>query len=144
MKYNGWSDSYYTTTLGKARSGDSKNYGLRGWWRPEDSGTAVPSISLGYDFSSVEGQTQDTNAYFIGLGWQDTFTPDDRIGFAFGQPQTRDDEAVDPTAWEAYYAFKLNDSTTITSTVFGGQERKGYPNVGSDFKAAVVETTFKF
>ncbi len=144
-KYNGWEDSYYTTVLGKARnSGDSTNYGLRGWWRPEDSGTAVPSVSLGYDWSTVDGQSQDTSAYFVGLGWQDTFTPDDRIGFAFGMPQTRDDEAADPLAWELYYAYQVNDSVTVTSTVFGGQDRKGDPNVGSDFKAAVVETTLKF
>ena len=36
MKYNGWTDSYYTTPNGKLRPGDgnSTNIGLRGWWRP--------------------------------------------------------------------------------------------------------------
>ena len=30
LKYNGWTDSYYTTSLGKARpDGNSTNYGLR-------------------------------------------------------------------------------------------------------------------
>ena len=24
-------------------------YGLRAWWRPEETGTATPSISVGYD-----------------------------------------------------------------------------------------------
>ena len=36
LKYNGWTDSYYTTSLGKARpDGNSTNYGLRGYWRPD-------------------------------------------------------------------------------------------------------------
>jgi hypothetical protein len=46
LKYNGWSDSYYTTKLGKARpDGNSTNYGLRAYWRPDDAGIAIPEIS---------------------------------------------------------------------------------------------------
>ena len=49
-KYNGWTDSYYTTPLGKLRptsagastGGNSTNIGLRGWWRPDDAGSRVP------------------------------------------------------------------------------------------------------
>ena len=154
MKYNGWMDSYYTTPLGKLRpnragvaeKGDSTNIGLRGWWRPEDAGTYVPSISLGYDFSTIESQTEDTSAYFAGLTWQDAFTPDDRIGLAFGQPQTRDDESVDPFVWEAYYTYQLNDSVTITPAVFGGKDRFGGENgrKGREHQGAVLETQFKF
>ena len=143
-KTNGWADSYYTTPLGKVRpdGGDSDNFGLRGWWRPEDSGTSIPSISVGYDYSTVSGQTQDTSAYFLGLTWQDIFSPDDRIGFAVGQPQTRDDETIDPLSWEAYYTYQVNDSVTVTPAVFGGSERNGTAN--GDLTGAVVETTFKF
>ena len=144
MKYNGWSDSYYTTPLGKARpnNADSTNIGLRGWWRPEDSGTSVPSVSVGYDTSSIEGQDQDTSAYFLGLTWQDVFSPDDRIGMALGQPQKRDDEPNDPLAWEAYYTYQVNDSVTVTPAIFGGSERNGHH--GANHKGAVLETTFKF
>ena len=144
MKYNGWPDSYYSTSLGGARpsSADSTNYGLRGWWRPDGSGTAVPSISLGYDTSSVEGQNQDTNAYFVGLTWLDAINPDDRIGVAFGQPQTRDDETVDPFAWEAYYSYPINDSVSVTPAVFGTKDFNG--TALRDVYGAVLETTFKF
>ena len=146
-KTNGWEDFYYTTPKGRARpdGGNSNNYGLRGWWRPEDSGTVVPSISLGYDFSSVEQQTQDTTAYFLGLTWQDAFTPDDRIGFAVGQPQTRDDETVNPIVWETYYSYQVNDSVSVTPAIFGGKSRAG--GDGKDDRehlGAVLETTFKF
>ena len=112
LKYNGWADSYYSTTLGKARTdGNSTNYGLRGYWRPEVDSTAVPEISVGYDLSTVDGQDSDTNAYFVGLTWKDTFQADDKIGVGIGQPQKSEAESTDPFTWEAYYSFKPNDST---------------------------------
>ena len=154
MKYNGWTDSYYTTPLGKLRptsagastGGNSTNIGLRGWWRPDDSGTKVPSISVGYDTSETDASSNsNTTAYFVGLQWQDSFLPDDRIGFAFGQPQTREDETVDPLAWEAYYSFAMNDSVTVTPAVFGAKDRGGATSTGStDLLGAVLETEFKF
>ena len=153
-KYNGWTDSYYTTPLGKLRptsagastGGNSTNIGLRGWWRPDDTGTIVPSVSVGYDTSETDATTNsNTTAYFLGLNWQDAFTPDDRVGFAFGQPQTREDETVDPLAWETYYTYQLNDSVSITSAVFGAKDRGGATSTGStDLLGAVLETTFKF
>ena len=70
------------------------------------------------------------------------FQPDDKIGVAFGQPQTREDEAVEPFMWEAYYSFKPNDSVTITPAIFGGTDVNG--TAGEDVTGAVIETTFKF
>ena len=148
MKYHGWTDSYFSTTDGKARTagdGNSTNYGLRGWWRPQDSGTATPSISLGYDFSTIDGATattDETDAWFVGLNWTDTINADDKIGIAFGQPQTREDETVEPFAWEAYYEYKVNDSVTVTPAIFGSTDRDG--TAGSDVSGAVLQTTFKF
>jgi hypothetical protein len=66
LKYDGWSDSYYSTANGASRTavgdyaltgatGNSTNYGLRGYWRPDDSGTGTPEISLGYDISVIDG-----------------------------------------------------------------------------------------
>ncbi len=150
LKYNGWDDGYYSTTKGALRANDanSTNYGLRGWWRPEDAGTATPSISVGYDFSTIDNDAtlsaneDETDAWFIGLNWTDMFQADDKVGIAFGQPQTRADETVDPLAWEAYYSFKVNDSMTVTPAIFGGSDRKGTAN--EDMTGAIIETTFKF
>ena len=155
QKYNGWEDGYYSTTKGHYRlttgasGGDqtvnSTNFGLRGWWRPAETGTATPSVSVGYDFSEIDITNKaldETDAWFVGLNWNDMFQPDDKIGLAFGQPQTREDETVDPFAWEAYYSFQVNDSITVTPTIFGGQDRKGTAN--EDMTGAVIETTFKF
>ncbi len=145
QKYNGWTDSYFTTPNGKARpvDGDSTNIGLRGWWRPAETGSATPSVSVGYDTSETDATSNsNTTMYFVGLNWQDTFQSDDRIGLAFGQPQTREDEANTPFAWEAYYSFKMNDSVEITPTVFGATDRNGA--TASDLTGVVVNTTFKF
>jgi len=145
LKYDGWKDEYYSTASGSARTGNSTNYGLRAYWRPDDSGTATPEISVGYDFSTIDGATattDETDAYFVGLTWKEMFQPDDKIGVAFGQPQTREDEAVDPFMWEAYYSFKPNDSVTITPAIFGGTDVNG--TAGEDVTGAVIETTFKF
>jgi len=145
QKYNGWTDSYFTTANGKARpnDGSSTNIGLRGWWRPAETGTATPSISVGFDTSETAATSNsNTNMYFVGLNWQDIFQADDRIGLAFGQPQTREDESTDPFAWEAYYSFQVNDSVNVTPAIFGATDRNG--SAASDLSGVVVETTFKF
>ncbi len=143
LKYNGWTDSYYTTSLGKARpNGNSTNYGLRGYWRPDSESQAIPEISAGYDISTVEGQDADTDAYFVGLTWKDAFQADDKIGIALGQPQTADTDTVTPFTWEAYYSYKVNDSITVSPAIFGATDRTG--TSGVDITGAVVQTTFKF
>ena len=146
QKYNDWSDSYFSTTLGKERTyndAGSTNIGLRAWWRPQETGTALPSISVGYDTSETDATSNsNTNMYFVGLNWQDIFSADDRIGLAFGQPQQREDETTDPFAWEAYYQFQVNDSISVTPAVFGSSDRNG--TADSDVTGAVIETTFKF
>ena len=151
-KSNGWTDSYFSTETGLLRSSvsgsgasDSTNIGLRAWLRPEESGSAIPSISVGYDVSDIQygADTVDqTDAWFAGFGWNDMFRADDKIGVAVGQPQTREDETSDPFAWEAYYAFKANDATEHRVTIFGGQDRNG--TADDDISGAVFQTTFKF
>ena len=145
QKYNGWTDSYFTTSTGKARGGDgsSTNIGLRGWWRPAETGSVTPSISVGFDTSEIDASSNsNTNMYFVGLNWQDIFQADDRIGLAFGQPQKNESETTDPFAWEAYYSFQVNDSVNVTPAIFGGSDRNG--TASSDYTGAVLETTFKF
>ena len=146
IKSNGWSDTYYhTADHGTGGNGNFSSVGLRGWWRPENSGTATPSISVGFDTTEYDGapsRSSNSTAYFVGLNWQDIFQADDKIGVALGKPTTNESESVDPFAYEAYYAFKANDSVTITPAVFGGTDRNG--TSGADIFGAVLETTFKF
>ena len=147
IKSNDWTDSYYMSLAGRERTfgdGSSTNIGLRAWWRPEETGTAVPSISLGYDSSDTQRpDSSSTNAYFVGLNWQDIFTPDDRIGAAFGQPQKWEDDDVDPFLYEVYYDYKVNDSMTLTPAFFGGTSKhSGGGEV--EMTGVVLNTTFKF
>ena len=147
QKYNGWGDDYYHS-LGHSPASGGNNYsavGLRSWWRPAETGTATPSVSLGFDttnYDGAPGTSDNSTAYFVGLTWQDMFQADDRIGLAFGQPTKNEDETVEPFAYELYYSFKANDSVTITPAVFGGSDRNG--TSGQDIFGAVFQTEFKF
>ena len=147
QKYNGWSDTYYHSLQHgpSSSTGNFSSVGLRGWWRPLETGSATPSISLGYDSTTYDGApaaSDSSDAWFAGLMWQDTFQADDKIGVAFGQPTTNEDESTDPFAYEFYYSYMLNDSVSVTPTVFGGTDRNG--TSGGDVFGALVQTTFKF
>ena len=58
------------------------------------------------------------------------------------RPTTNEDESTDPFAYELYYSYMVNDSVSITPTIFGGTDRSG--TSGGDVAGALVQTTFKF
>ena len=77
------------------------------------------------------------------------FQPDDRIGLAFTQPLkvtecngTCSSTEVDPFVWEAYYAYRVNDSMEVRPAVFGGTDV--LEDTYDDILGSVVTTTFKF
>ncbi len=144
LKYNDWGDSYFSTATGDDRNENSTNYGLRAWWRPAEFGTATPEVSVGYDYSVLDGYDSNdtTDAFFVGLTWLDTFNADDRLGVAFGQPQMRENTGAEPFMYEVYYGFKVNDSVTVTPAIFGATNANGTD--GEDYTGAVIETQFKF
>ena len=151
----GWdSHEYYSTGdihgVGSNASADA--FAIRGYWRPEESGTATPEISLGFDLISFDnhaGNISEGSGYFVGLGWQDMIQADDRIGIGLGQPVKATKATsgntlseVDPFLWEAYYSFKPNDSMTVTPAIFGGTDV--YDSTDQDIFGATLTTTFKF
>ncbi len=150
-----WTSHSYNATAKAAAmsSGDFTGYAFRGYWRPEISGTATPEISVGYDTRSADdavssGAAKDSDSYFVGLTWKDIFQADDRIGVAVTQPLkvtacngTCSAADVDPFIWEAYYAFRPNDSMEIRPAIFGGTDSL---EAGDDIFGTVVTTTFKF
>ena len=146
IKTNGWADSYYNSgTVAGGGNGNSTSIGLRGWWRPDNTGTATPSISLGFDTTEHDGATSsqsNSSSWFAGFNWQDMFQADDKIGLAVGGPTVNESETFDPFAYELYYSFKPNDSVTVTPAIFGGTDRNG--SSGGDATGVVLETTFKF
>ena len=142
----------YFSTKGVKQSVDTTGIALRGWWRPEDEGSAVPSISVGFDTASFDTTSgfKDGNGYSVALNWSDMFQADDTIGIAFGQPIKGTDHTdgvtkdTDPFIWEAYYSFKPNDSIEITPGIFGGTDVNSVANTNDDIFGAVLATTFKF
>ncbi len=146
------SGAYYHTSGAKAHKGDTDGWALRAWWRPDEEGTAVPSISVGFDTVSYSGSTgfQNGEGYTIGLNWSDMFQADDTIGIALGQPikgtdhKTAGTVDTDPFLWEVYYSFKPNDSIEITPAIFGSSDSVSTTNKDDDIFGAVLATTFKF
>ena len=124
QKYNAWADGYYHTALADDVYGDGNfsAIGLRGWWRPDSTGTATPSISLGYDTTEHDGTTS-SDSWFAGFTWEDMIQADDKIGLALGQPTTIETEPNTPFAYEVYYQIPVNDSVTVTPAIFGGSDR---------------------
>ena len=143
LKYNGWADGYLHTAQADSSVGTGNHtaYGLRGWWRPDETGTATPSVTVGYDTTEYEGSDRSSDMWFVGLQWQDLLNPDDKVGLALAQPTKLDNQTEDPFAWELYYSYKANDSVTVTPTIFGGTDREGD---SEDVFGAVVQTVFKF
>ena len=149
--------SYYATSSVVADSGaDATAYAARAYWRPEESGTAVPEVSIGYDIINIDNnaaanKTKEATSYFVGLGWQDIFQDSDYIGVGFGQPlkttetvngDAAGDAALDPFLWELTYSFKVNDSVTMIPTIFGGNDVVSA--VDQDLFGASLTTKFKF
>ena len=153
---NWTSQAYNATALGagmKGSTGDTTGYAFRGYWMPEESGTAVPEISVGYDIKSADesasGAAKEADSYMVGLTWKDMFQADDRIGLAITQPLkvtecngTCTSTEVDPLVWEAYYAFKPNDSVEVRPAIFGGTDVEN--STEDDIFGALLTTTFKF
>ena len=160
-QHAGWdAHEYYSTELIHGNVGTSTKlssdtnadaYALRAYWRPEDSGTAMPEISVGYDSINFDKHPLDVSegaGYFVGLGWQDMIQADDRIGIALGQPVKATQVSsgtlseVEPFLWEAYYSFKPNDSITVTPAVWGGTDVES--STDQDVFGAMLTTVFKF
>ena len=151
--WNSWSyySTYDATSQASTLTVNSDSFALRGWWRPEETGTATPSISVGFDTMSFSGRSDisEASGYFVGLNWADTFQPSDKIGIAVGQPIKATEAVtgatlseVDPFLWEVYYSFRPNDSIEVTPAVFGGTDV--YTDSKDDIFGAVLTTTFKF
>ncbi len=145
--------SYYSTSKGKNRTGDSTNIGLRAYWNPDSSG-AIPAVTFGYDVASIDdvtttGATEETAQWMVGATWKDAFVDGNRAGVAFGQRQYAtelkgggDDPADDNFMWEAWYTFKVSDNITVTPAIFGGSDTS--TGTDDDISGAIVQTSFKF
>jgi len=158
QQHEDWNSfSYYATDAVVAdESSNATAYAARAYWRPQESGTATPEISVGYDVISFDGNSgankvKEATSYFVGLGWPDMFQDSDYIGIGFGQPlkttetvngDAADDASLSPLLWELTYSFKVNDSVTMIPTIFGGTDIQS--STDEDIFGAAITTKFKF
>ena len=158
QQHDDWESFQYYATDAAHNIDDDTNataYALRAYWRPEESGTATPEVSVGYDTVSFDGQAgagkvKEATSYFVGLGWSDIFQDSDYIGIGFGQPlkvtetvsDSAADNGIDPLLWEVTYSFKVNDSVTMIPAIFGGSQIQS--ETEQDIFGAALTTKFKF
>ena len=144
---------YYATHDLQDQTEDLDGWALRAWWRPDETGTAVPSVSVGYDTISFSDVTaaqsfREGSGYNVGLNWDDLFQASDTLGIGFGQPIKGSDPVtsghndMDAFLWEIYYSFKPNDSIEVVPALFGGSDV--YEDTEDDIFGAMLQTTFKF
>ena len=158
QQHEDWNSfSYYATDAVVAdEDSNATAYAARAYWRPQESGTATPEISVGYDVISFDGNSgsnkvKEATSYFVGLGWPDMFQDSDYIGIGFGQPlkttetvngDAATDASLSPLLWELTYSFKVNDSVTMIPTIFGGTDIQS--STDEDIFGAAITTKFKF
>ena len=130
-------DSYGASiTYANAESANDTTYwGLNGYWTPAETGTAVPSISVGYEMGDPT-TGNDTTQWFVGLQWDELGSG--VLGAAVGSNGAIVDGADDLTMYEAFYSYPINDSITITPLVYIQEQ------AGDDDTGVIVKTSFKF
>ena len=130
-------DSYgVSVTYANVESADDTTYwGLNGYWTPAETGTAVPSISVGYEMGDPETAV-DTEQWFVGLQW-DEMGPG-VLGAAVGTNGAISEGANDYYMYEAFYTYPINDSMTVTPLIYVAE------NAGTDDTGIMVKTSFSF
>ena len=115
----------------------SRAYGINGYYA-FDSG--LPSISVGYETTDIkEDEVKDDTQWFAGLQW-DELGPG-TFGIAAGNKGPQKDGGTEEFAYEAFYAYSVNDSMTITPAVFILENNLANEE---DETGIVVKTSFSF
>ena len=117
---------------------DTTYWGLNGYWTPAETGTAVPSISVGYEVGNPNNTSVDTSHYFIGAQW-DEIGPG-TFGVAMGTKEHTADTAVEYLEYEAFYSYPINDGMTLTPVIFVRETAEGT----DDETGMAVKTSFSF
>ena len=112
-------------------------WGLNGYWTPSETGS-FPSISVGYETGDPSGTAADTEHYFVGLQW-DEIGPG-TLGVAAGTADPVADNATELMMYEAFYAYPVNDSLTVTPIIFI-EEKSG---TTEDLTGVAVKASFSF
>ena len=96
-------------------------------------------LSKRAEWAAIEAAIADQTQWFVGLQW-DEIGPGS-LGIAIGTDGPQNDDAVENTAYEAFYAYTVNDSMTITPAVFMIENNAAG---AEDETGLVVKTSFSF
>ena len=127
----------YGASVTYANLDDKTVWGLNGYYTFDDS--SLPSVSVGYEFTENEGTTADQTQWFAGIQWDEVGAGS--LGIAAGTKGPQRDGATEEMAYEAFYAYPVNDSMTITPA-FYLLENSGTSE--EDETGVVVKTSFSF
>jgi hypothetical protein len=133
---------------------------LNAYWQPKKAG-AIPSISAGYGYNFVEGnstsagataqkQAQSSRSWMIGFQWDDAFVKGNAAGIAFGQPaNSAGASGSNPWLTEFFYKVQVSDNISVTPALFyasgssnSTSNAEGQPTFNG--LGGVIQTTFKF
>ena len=134
LTYTG--DSYgASVTYANVESTDDTTYwALNGYWTPEETGTAVPSISVGYEMGDPTTAV-DTEQWFVGLQWDEIGAG--TLGAAVGTNGAISEGGTDYYMYEAFYSYPVNDGMTITPLIYVSEGT-------TDSTGIMVQTSFSF
>jgi hypothetical protein len=135
LTYTGGSYGASVTYANVESADDTTYWGLNGYWTPAETGTAVPSISVGYELGDPTTAV-DTEQWFVGLQW-DEMGPG-TLGAAVGTKGAISEGAVDYYQYEAFYSYPINDGMTITPLIYIAEAAAG------DETGLMVKTSFSF
>jgi len=132
-----YSTDNYGASVTYADTDSATAWGLNGYYTFDDA--SLPSLSVGYEFTENEGTTADQTQWFAGIQW-DEVGPG-TLGIAAGTKGPQSDGSTEEMAYEAFYAYPVNDSMTITPAVYQ-LENSGTGE--EDETGVVVKTSFSF
>ena len=127
---------------------DSQNFAINAFWKPEETGF-IPSISVGYGLSDLEGSDFDElRSWMVGFQWDKVANTDHTLAVAFGAPtyiesQSGSDPDSPELALEAALKLKVADRITVIPSIFYLPETSQGLNDTEQF-GGVVQTVFKF
>ena len=153
-----WVDDSYTlafaytnsdggNTSNSADADDYSSYGINGTYNFLNQSDVFPSsISAGFGWKNPDkvddsSNIEDGNTWTIAMHWENAFKEGNNLGFAIGTAEThRDDSGYEnPLALETFYQMQINDSISITPSIFSVQK-----DGADDVTGVLVKTSFKF
>ena len=134
LTYTGDSYGASVTYANVEGTNDTTYWALNGYWTPEETGTAVPSISVGYELGDPTTAV-DTEQWFVGFQWDEIGAG--TLGAAVGTNGAISEGGTDYYMYEAFYSYPVNDGMTITPLIYVSEG-------ATDTTGVMVQTTFSF